>query len=135
MNFSLITFGVMLWTISFGITVTSGQFPLPSRQTIHLKRCCDFDEEYWIGFDQCGEPQDDAVPQELNPSIYNTVISSSASPNVANRFNTTYNDKITCKNGHVANISLDFQLFSENGSLLILPQRIVIPEHEFCIDQ
>ncbi len=135
MIFLFITFKVLLLTVSFGIHVTSSQISSLSRQTIHLHKCCGFDEEYLIGFDQCGEHQDDVLPQELNPPIDNTVLSSSASQNIFKRFNTTYNNIISCENGYVANISLDFQLFSENGSLLILPQRIVIPEHEFCIDQ
>lgn len=131
MNFSIITVVILLWTTSYEIYVVSGQFNFPSSMlTIHLPKCCNISEEYLIGRDNCRKMPDNIVPQELNPQIYFT----QNDPVLERRtFDITFNNKKQCRDGLIANISMDFQLF-ENGSISILANEIIIPENEFCVD-
>ena len=127
MSFSIINGVTLLLMTSFEIYMVSSQ----SMLTTNLPKCCDIGEKYVIGMDNCRKMSDDINPQEINPEVY-SVQNSKAFERIR-PFNLTFNNKIPCQDGFVANISMDFQLF-ENGSLLILSNGIMIPENKFCVD-
>ena len=52
---------------------------------------------------------DDINPQEINPQVYSVQNSRAFE---RRPFNLTFNNKIHCQDGFVANISMDFQLKS-----------------------
>ena len=135
MTISSIIAGLILlhiWTtFFFALRLVSGQTTLPTSNLVtQLSKCCERGEEYVIGMDLCRKIPYDIVPQEISPKVYSTLNNRNLS---RRQLNITYNNKNSCQDGFLVNISLDFQLF-ENGSLLIFPQRIVLPENEFCFD-
>ncbi len=127
---------LMMWTDSFGGNPTSGQLQTPSNRPIQLNKCCATSEEYIIGFDMCGEMQEDAVLQELKPRFYSsrdvTVLSRKFE---ANGFDLISNQLESCTDtGFVANFSIDFRLL-DDGSLFIQSSRTIIQERQFCMEQ
>ncbi len=87
-----------------------------------------------IGFDMCGEIPE-GFPQELNPQLYSSKNIDAIPGSISSGgFNISYNQRESCEDGFVANISIHFRLLVD-GSLFILPMDITIPEEKFCIDQ
>ena len=137
MGLSIIsTFTILLiWVASFSGIPTSGQTQAPSSRPIQLNKCCQDTEDYMIGFDICGEMPEGAVPQELNPQLYSSKNRDAIPGSISSGgFNISYNQRDSCEDGFVANISIHFRLL-DDGSLFILPTELTISEDKFCIDQ